>query len=169
MRVRLLAAVVSLGLSACVFTNMSANQRLQDSVRGLNNELRWSRVTRALEHVDPGYREAFTRSHRGWGEAKKIADTELVEVKLAEDKNHATSFVTYRWYSYEDMTLRTTTLQQRWKHTRGEGFLLTKEEVMQGSGVLLGRSKRDTAGGEAPQQPKAKRSRGRVEGPREPQ
>lgn len=126
----------SFPLGGCLLSNLSATERLRDSVVGLNDEVRWQRMDLALGRVSPEYREDFATGHRGWGREFVIADQELMGIELIDGRDTARSMVTYRWYRMSSMTLRETTLQQEWRK-HGNHYILTSERVVSGDRALL--------------------------------
>lgn len=152
----LLVTLLGVTVSGCLLQNMSADERLRDSVLGLNDEVRWTRLDLASMRVAPAYRAAFAETHRGWGRAIQIADMELMRVALGEGNRTATSIVTFRWYSTSTMTLRESTVKQEWARS-GNGYALTSEEVVDGDPLLLPMPEpvddAGTAGDEAPAEP----------------
>ncbi len=125
-----------LAFTGCVFNNMSSEETLRDSVVGLNDEVRWNRLDLATLRVAPGFKGHFRATHYDWHRTLQIADTEVVGVEVGDDRDHATSFVTVRWYGHDTMLLAETTLQQSWRRTLN-GYLLIAEEVSEGNDRLL--------------------------------
>lgn len=124
-------------LAGCVFNNISAEERLRDSVVGYNDEVRWNRIDLAAQRVAPPYRDQFRLTHADWHEAFEIADSEIVHVQVNdEDRSQATSFVKVRWYDQRTMLLTETTLRQEWARNVN-GYQLTEEEVTDGNERLL--------------------------------
>ena len=128
--------LIPLVLSGCVFTGVSAEERLRDAVVGINDECRWNRLDLATQRVSPAFRGQFRATHHDWHRAFEIADSEIVHVEVGEGRETATSFVTVRWYDYSTMLLAETTLRQKWQKVRG-GYILTEEEVSDGNARLL--------------------------------
>ncbi|MEZ4247497.1 MAG: hypothetical protein R3B99_04570 [Polyangiales bacterium] len=134
---RALPFVALLALSGCVFNNVSAEEKLRDSVVGLNEEVRWNRLDLATARVDPEFRGQFRRTHADWHRGFEIADHEIVDVAVAgEDRERATSFVTFRWYDMRTMLVEETTLKQEWRRTIN-GYWLVSESVTDGNDRLL--------------------------------
>jgi len=123
--------------SGCVFNNVSAEEKLRDSVVGLNEEIRWNRLDLATARVAPEFRGAFRRTHADWHRGFELADHEIVDVQTAgEDRERATSFVTFRWYDMRTMLLAETTVKQEWRRTIN-GYWLISEAVTDGNSRLL--------------------------------
>lgn len=128
--------VLVVGLGGCFMANTSPAKKITDSVQDLNEQARWGRIGDAALLVEPGYRDAFLNAHQGWGSDIQLADTEIVHVQIAPDAEHASAIVTYSWYAMDSMTLRETTIRQRWSAHSG-GYALTSEAVVKGDARLL--------------------------------
>ena len=124
------------GFTGCVFNNVSATERLRDSVVGLNDEARWNRFDLATQRVAPGFAARYRATHRRWHRDFQIADSEIVNVEIADGRAKATSFVTVRWYDHRTMLLAETTLKQQWRRA-ANGYVLIDEEVVEGNDRLL--------------------------------
>lgn len=123
--------------SGCVFNNVSAEEKLRDSVVGLNEEIRWNRLDLATARVAPEFRGEFRRTHADWHRGFELADHEIIDVQTAgEDRERATSFVTFRWYDMRTMLLAETTVKQEWRRTIN-GYWLISEAVTDGNSRLL--------------------------------
>ena len=80
----------------------------------------------------------YLTNHRRWGSAIQLADAEVVHVQIASDASNATAFVTYSWYSTNDMTLHQSVVRQRWSsQEESDSFALISESVVQGDPLLL--------------------------------
>jgi hypothetical protein len=138
---RLRAALLSLAfalspLCACFLANSSTTKKIGDAVNNLNNQARWGRINDAALLVEASYRDTFLDHHRLWGSEIQLADTEVVNIQIADDSKHASAFVTYSWYAMADMTLHETTLRQQWSAVRST-FALSSEAVVGGDPRLL--------------------------------
>jgi hypothetical protein len=129
-------SIVLVFLSGCVFQNASLAQKLRDAVEGINEQARWSRFDLAVENVTPTYRPEYAALRHKWGRSIQIADTEVVQMRLADDRGGAVSVVVVQWYSYDTMTLRQTTIRQQWDRS-GDRFALASERVVAGDETLL--------------------------------
>jgi hypothetical protein len=126
----------ALGLSACFMANMSPAKKIGDTVHDLNDQARWGRLTDAALLVDPSYRQQFIKDHQRWGDDIQLADSEVMQVQIATNAEHASALVNYSWYAMDTMTLRTTTVRQRWSAVSG-GYALMSEAVVRGDPNLL--------------------------------
>ncbi len=134
---RALCLVLAVSFAGCVFNNVSAEEKLRDSVVGLNDEVRWNRLDLATLRVAAPFRLQFRATHHAWHRDLQIADSEIVQVRVAdEDRDEATSFVTVSWYDTRSMILHSTTLRQEWRRTVN-GYVLVSEEVTDGDERLL--------------------------------
>jgi hypothetical protein len=131
-----LPVLAVLSLSACFMANMSPAKKIGDTVHDLNDQARWGRITDAARLVEPSYRQKFIDNHQRWGDDIQLADSEILNVQIASDAEHASALVTYSWYAMDTMTLRTTTVRQRWSAISG-GYALMSEAVVRGDPALL--------------------------------
>lgn len=122
--------------SGCLVQNMSAEEHLRDAVTELNEGLRWSRMDVAIPRVAPEYRPRFAEAHREWGRVVRIADAELIGVRIGQEREEAISTIAIRWYSYNTMTIHEAIIQQQWERKQG-GYYLVEERVVQGDPNLL--------------------------------
>ena len=64
-------------------------------------------------------------------------EVDVIDVQTAgEDRERATSFVTFRWYDMRTMLLAETTVKQEWRRTIN-GYWLISESVTDGNARLL--------------------------------
>ena len=148
MRVLWLIACVLLG--GCLLESANAGRKLSDTVEAMNKATRWGQLDQAERLVDPIYRSRFTASHAHWGRSIQLADSEVMQVELAPDKDSAISIIAYQWYTNDAMDLRQSVVRQRWSRSGGS-FGLFSEAVVQGDPRLLqpnGPKVMTTAGGE---------------------
>ena len=176
-RLAFVGVLVSLTLSGCMLQNTSKPERLRDAVQGLNEEARWGRVDLARQRVVPKYRGLFEASRSHWGGDVKIADVEVVGMKIhqsepeeqalrekglseeeIEELPDATSRVRYAWYDERDMVLRTTVIEQNWQHSMGNYYLI-EEKVVDGTETLLEFPEPDDEAGEWNEPPAEKETR----------
>lgn len=123
-------------LSGCFMGNNSPAKKIGDSVHDLNDQARWGRIGDAALLVEPSYRDQFVIAHQKWGSDIQLADSEIVQVKIAPDAEHASAIVSYSWYAMDTMTLHETVVQQRWS-AHGGGYALVSEAVVKGDPRLL--------------------------------
>lgn len=133
---RAILVLIPLFFTACMFTGVSAEERLRDAVVGINDEMRWNRIDLAAQRVAPPYRGHYRLSHHSWHREFQIADTEIIHVEIGEERATATSMVAIRWYDHRTMLLAETTLRQKWSKVTG-GYVLINEEVASGNERLL--------------------------------
>ena len=147
-----LALALASGSAGCLFSNASAETHLRDAVYGFNDAARWGRLDLAVQVVAPGSR-ARVRSSRGrWGRDLQVADSEVLEIQVDDDRQGATSVVTVRWYQRSSMLVAETRLRQRWTRS-GTGYVLVEESVLEGDEQLLDLPEAQTSGDEEPGEP----------------
>jgi hypothetical protein len=117
-------------------TPPSLGARAQEAANEMNTQTRFGRIEIAVDSVLPDKREAFVKRRRAWGNRVRIADIELAGVRLQGDKD-ADVMVRVAWYRVDEQELRTTTLEQRWKTSRGE-WKLSDERRADGDIGLIG-------------------------------
>ncbi len=122
--------------SGCLLNNLSPSEKLNDSIRGMNDAARWGRIDIALQYVEPVYRQKFLVSHHGWGRNIEVADSELLRIAMAPDQKTAVALVGISWYSLDNMTLHNTVVKQTWEERDG-GFVMASEDVFEGDAKLL--------------------------------
>lgn len=120
----------------CFMQNRATIERVGDAVQGLNDETRWGRTTLAADRVDPEFREEFLVNHEAWGRRIRIAECDLVSLRLGADDASATSILNVSWYRLDTMEVAETTLRQEWRQA-GATFVLTREEVVGGDAALF--------------------------------
>jgi len=130
--------IIMTGLVAagCSMGSMSSGNQLRESIVAVNDALRWSRMDIAMQRVDPDYAELFVQRRQRWGQRVQLADQELLNIRMADDGEHATSTVAWSWYAYDTMTMQQTVIEQRWRKAHGT-FVLIGENVLQGDPDLL--------------------------------
>ena len=126
----------SLALAGCTLSNLSSQRRFSDSAFELNDAARWGEVDTAARHVADSYRPRFLARRRAWGEGVSIAEVELSQLKLGDDKKRATSEVTLSWYDAAGMTIRKSSITQRWESQRGD-YRLVDEVIARGDQRLF--------------------------------
>jgi len=133
---RALPWLLILAFSGCFMANNSPAKKISDSVRDMNENARWGRIGDASLYVDTSYRNTFLSAHQDWGSEIEVADTEVVQVQIAPDEEHASAIVSYSWYATDTMTLHQTTVRQRWSAV-GSGYALFSEAIVKGDPRLL--------------------------------
>lgn len=131
--------VTAVLLSGCFLHHASSGEKLSKTVQELNKSTRWGQIGSATGMVDPSYQKAFLESHRHWGSAVQVADTEIVHMEVANGSESAISVVAYSWYATESMTLHASLVRQRWTR-EGQGFALISETVIDGDARLLNKN-----------------------------
>lgn len=134
LRAPAVAAVLALGLSACIMPPTSS-QRLAESAYDLNNATRFGRMDIAVEHVKDTAREDFARRHAGWGRSVRVVDFEFGGVGMRKDGD-ADVLVTVNWQRLDETTMRSTELAQRWSEKRGTWWMVSEEERSGDRGLL---------------------------------
>ena len=129
-----LAAVTSLG---CL--GQTGGVSAQTAATNFTNNVRFGRMELAAEQVAPGEKNqaAFVEHHSGWGGRIRVADAELVGVKMVKKDEEADISVKVSWFRLDEEELRQTTIKQKWTAKYG-GWLLASETRADGDVGLLG-------------------------------
>ncbi len=135
--------------SGCLLANVSTAEKLREAVEGTNSQARWGRLDLAAQRVHPLYREAWAEVRKEWGEELQIAGSEVASLQLDADQDGATSQVEVEWYRFDTMTLRHSTIEQRWERVEGS-FALLSEEIVDGDEGLLAELPAEEPEGEPP-------------------
>lgn len=131
MRGLITASLAALVLGGCTLANLTPQARFSESAYSLNDAARWGQVDQAVYHVSPKYLERFTSRHREWGASVNIAEVDLVRMQLAEDRKSAVSEIKLSWFDAGGVTLRSSTVTQKWETEEGK-FKLVDEAVRGG-------------------------------------
>lgn len=118
-------------LSGCTLANLTPQARFAESTHTLNDSTRWGRVDAAMTQVSPKYVDKFVARHRDWGGSVSIADYDIVNMQIAEDRKAAVSEVALSWYMTGGVVLHQSTITQRWEADHGK-FRLVDEVVRAG-------------------------------------
>jgi len=127
MKTRLLLAAIfvaaTLGVSACgkhKYTKEDLNPALANHFINI----RWGRVVRASESVEPGLRQAFVEH---WTRQNRVADIQDIDVaaKIFNDEgDRADVTLNVTWVARVQQTVRVDTLSQVWNKTE-KGWVAT--------------------------------------------
>ena len=139
---RAISVAICILLSGCFLQHATAGEKLTKTVQELNKSTRWGQIGSAADMVDPSYRPQFLASHRHWGGAVQVADTELVHMEIAAGSESAISVIAYSWYATESMTLHMSLVRQRWT-AEGQTFALISESVIDGDPRLLNKDAKE--------------------------
>jgi hypothetical protein len=128
--------LLACALTGCLGQADGPAKRFHETVLDMNKSTRWGQMGDAAMWVEPSYRPKFVETHQGWGQEIQVADSEVVSVQMAEDKEQAVALVSYEWYLTSAMTLHSTVVQQRWMQV-DDHFMLVSELVVRGDERLL--------------------------------
>ena len=129
-----LALVIALSgtlSGGCTLANLTPQARFAESTNTLNDSTRWGRVDAALTQVSPKYLDKFVARHAEWGGSISIADFDIVNMQIAEDRKGAMSEVALSWYMTGGVILHQSTITQRWETDHGK-FRLVDEVIRTG-------------------------------------
>jgi hypothetical protein len=130
-----MAAIVSLALAGCPMPD-SAATKMQTTASDFNTDVRFGRLSVAVDKVSPAEREEFLARRKKWGGRLEIADYELISAKMVGNDD-AEVIVKYDWYELAVGDLHTSKIRQKWHSHRG-AWLLEAETLDDGVPGLLG-------------------------------
>lgn len=130
-----LAFVASLALAGCPMPD-SAAARMQTAASDFNTDVRFGRLSLAVERVSPKERDEFLARRKKWGGRVEIADYELISAKMVGNDD-AEVVVKYDWYELAVGDLHTSKIRQKWHSDKG-AWLLEAETLDDGVPGLLG-------------------------------
>jgi hypothetical protein len=137
---RILASVALVLASAGCIGALTPGTKLQETSSTMNTDVQFGRSELAIEQVLPKSREEWSKSHRAWGTAIRITDSEVAGMHLV-DASHGEVTLKVNWCFTDQQELRVTTVKQKWKDVStaaGGGWMLASEERVDGDPGLLG-------------------------------
>jgi hypothetical protein len=136
-RVPAFALVALLGLAGCPMPETAA-QRMQGTASDFNVDVRFGRLSLAIDKVAPKEREEFLARRKSWTGRVEIADYELISAKMMGTENaDAEVVVKYDWYELAVGDLHSSKIRQKWHSDKGT-WLLVGEALDEGAPGLLG-------------------------------
>ena len=142
-----LALVATLALVGCPMPDTAA-AHMQTAASDFNTDVRFGRLSLAVDKVAPKERDEFLARRKTWGGRLEIADYELISAKMVGNED-AEVIVKYDWYELAVGDLHTSKIRQKW-HSHKGAWLLESEALDDGSPGLLG----EHVAEEAPQAPR---------------
>jgi hypothetical protein len=133
------AVAVALGLAACVAPPGPA-ERLAESAYDMNTASRFGRVDVAIDYVVSAAQEEFARRRAAWGRDLRVVDVELTGIRMLEG-GEASVLLSVSWQRLDEISVRVTHLEQRWKDGRGEWRMASEERSGGDAGLLNERPK----------------------------
>ncbi len=132
-----LGALAATILVGCL--GQSGGASAQTAATNFTNNVRFGRMELAAEQVAPGEKNqsAFVEHHSAWGNRIRVADAELVGIKMVKKDEEADVSVKVSWFRLDEEELRLTTIKQKWTAKYG-GWLLASETRVDGDIGLLG-------------------------------
>jgi hypothetical protein len=127
--------VASLALVGCPMPD-SAAAHMQTTASDFNTDVRFGRLSLAVDKVSPKAREEFLARRKKWGGHLEIADYELISAKMVGNED-AEVIVKYDWYELAVGDLHTSKIRQKW-HSHKGAWLLEAETLDDGVPGLLG-------------------------------
>ena len=129
-------AVALLFCTACMMGGTSKTTTFRDTVHRYNDEVRWARLSRAVDFVAPDARVEFLKKHAKIGEQIRVSDVEIKALQLDGDKEDGVVMIQFRWIDENSLLERTSMIEQHWK-SFGSAYLLVSESVAGGSNEIF--------------------------------
>jgi hypothetical protein len=129
------ALVALVTLAGCPMPENSA-ARMQSTASDFNVDVRFGRLSLAVDKVAPKQRDAFLARRKTWTGRVEIADYELISAKMLGGED-AEVVVKYDWYELAVGDLHTSKIRQKWHSDKGT-WLLEGEALEEGAPGLLG-------------------------------
>jgi len=121
-------------------------QRLDEQVAMYHDDLRWGRLPAATQFVAARNVARFLRRHARWTRDTKILD---VETEAIETRGVVSTVRTrFAWTLPDEVEIRETVLETRWRSIEAGRWLIDDERVVSGDPSLL-------ASGDPPSSPNA--------------
>lgn len=119
-------AILASGLAACGAAIETSQEKLENSVRELNEAVRWGRAQEALALVHVDSRDHFSKLHAEFGRAIRISDYEIVQSTVSSDNAAADIGIRIVWYRIDRMEVHQTELVQHWEKHDRVWYLMTE-------------------------------------------
>jgi hypothetical protein len=123
-------------LAGCPMPDSPA-ARMQSTASDFNTDVRFGRLSLAVEKVSPKAREEFLARRKTWTGRVEIADYELISAKMV-GSDDAEVVVKYDWYQLTVGDLHSSKIKQKWHNNHKGGWLLEAETLDEGVPGLLG-------------------------------
>jgi len=114
-------------LVAGCLAGASQRDRLMEALYDYNDAVRWGQTNVAAAYLPREARARFLARHRMAD--LQIADYELVQIDLAEDKEHAQVTVDVTWALRSEGLIRQSAFEQSWVQKEGKWSLAKERQV----------------------------------------
>jgi hypothetical protein len=115
--------MVTLALGACL-AGASSRDRLMEALSDYNDAVRWGQIRAATGYLRPEARDAFVARQVGARADLQMADYELVQIDMSDDKRAAKVVVEVTWMLRSDGLMRQSALEQQWEEHDGRWSLV---------------------------------------------
>ncbi len=132
-----LAGTLAFTVTGCL--GQTGGASAQQIATDFTNNLRFGRMELAAESIAPGEKNqaAFVEHHKAWGSRIRVADAELIGIKMVKKDEEADVSVRVSWFRLDEEELKLTTIKQKWTSKFG-GWRLASETRSDGDVGLLG-------------------------------
>jgi hypothetical protein len=124
---RVSCPTVLLALTGCL-AGASTRERLMEAAYDYNDAMRRGQVRNAAAHVPPEARAAMVTRERERADVQ-IADYEMVQIEMAEDKSSAVITVDVTWMLRSEGLVRQSSFQQEWERREGHWTMVREKRV----------------------------------------
>ena len=112
---------------------LTPKQRREEALlreaRQWNDDLRWARWEVVRESLPPDDARLFAERAALIGDDLMMADSEVTQIAFGQPSIKALVTVKIDWYTKRDMTVRSTTLQQRWEQRDGRWLMVEQRRT----------------------------------------
>ena len=134
--VHVLGLTLSLLAPGCALAGQLESSRAQEAALETNMNARFGRMELAVENVAPEARESFMEHRRGWGSTIRVADYDMVGLKM-KGVDECETVVRIVWYRFAENELKQTSVKQKWHEMKGN-WKMTEEARLEGDPGLIG-------------------------------
>lgn len=125
------AAALAVLLAACSTSSRAAQEDLMMGARELQEGLRWRNYDHAALRIPQAERMKFLDAHEALDDDLRIDEYEIERVTMAEDKDHATVRVRYKWHLEKVGLVHDTLVDQAWER-QGKVWRITSSTHRRG-------------------------------------
>ena len=119
--------LAALLVSGCL-AGASTRDRLMEALYDYNDAIRWGQYRNATPYVPPEARAGLIVDGRARADVQ-IADYELVQVDLAQDKSTAQVLVDVSWMLRSEGLMRQSSFEQSWERLDGRWSMVGEKRV----------------------------------------
>lgn len=122
------ARLAILLVSSGCLAGASTRERFMEALYDYNDAMRWGQYRNATAYVPPDARAALVADGRSRADVQ-IADYELVQVDISEDKLTALVLVDVSWMLRSEGLMRQSSFEQSWERQDGRWSMVAEKRV----------------------------------------